>query len=466
MANEAMTANGHAGGATKTAEGAARSGNGGARPAGAVTQERLAALLDVLPVGVFTIGPDCRIRLLNGEAARLTGIDPRTAVGRPCEEVFRCSACNPLCAAKEAQQCGEVRRECSVDLRRADGTPMSVLIDAAPLGDGEVAVTLKDVTETERLRRALKERWVFHGLVGVSSPMKDVVSQIRDVAPYDSTVLVLGESGTGKELVARAIHDESPRADKPFVSVNCSAYSENLLESELFGHVRGGTPAADRDRPGRFERAEGGTLFLDEIGAISSKVQARLLRVLVDREIERVGESRSRPVDVRVVAATTRDLLREVREGRFREDLYYRLNVFTLRLPPLRDRKEDVPALVDYLLQRASLRTGREVLHASEDALEALLAHSWPGNVRELENVLEGAVLKSREGVVHASDLPAGLVGRAGVEGPGHEDRMRAALHRAAGSVTLAARLLGVHRTTLWRWMCDADLDRKDFLPR
>ena len=426
---------------------------------------RLDALLDVLPIGVFTIGRDRRIRLMNGEAARLTGADLRDVVGRSCDDTMCCTFCGPECAARAVFADGETHRDFPVELRRPDGTTVSVRIDAAPLGGGEVAVTLRDVTESERLKRMISDRWVFHGLVGAAGPMKAVVAQIRDVAPYDSTVLVLGESGTGKELVARAIHAESPRAAKPFVTVNCSAYSEGLLESELFGHVRGAFTGADRDRAGRFEVAEGGTVFLDELGEISPKIQVKLLRVLQEREIERVGESKARPVDVRIVAATNHDLHAAVRDGRFREDLFYRLNVFTLRLPALRERREELPVLADHLLRRAAARTGKEVVSIAEDAMESLLAHAWPGNVRELENVLESAVVRSREGVVRLCDLPSGFSDALG-GGLGDEDRIRAALHRAAGSVTLAARLLGVHRTTLWRWMCDAGMSRADFLPR
>ncbi len=425
---------------------------------------RLDALLDVLPIGVFTIDRDRKIRLMNGEAARLTGADLRQVVGRDCDETMRCNFCGPECAARASLVDGETHRDFPVELRRPDGSTVSVKIDAAPLGGGEVAVTLRDVTEAERLKRMLSDRWSFHGLVGGAGPMRDVVAQVRDVAPYDSTVLVLGESGTGKELVARAIHAESPRSAKPFVTVNCSSYSDGLLESELFGHVRGAFTGADRDRAGRFEVAEGGTVFIDEIGEISPKIQVKLLRVLQEREIERVGENKTRPVDVRVVAATNRDLHADVREGRFREDLFYRLNVFTLRLPALRERREDLPVLADHLLRRAAVRTGKEVVSIGEDAMEALLAHAWPGNVRELENVLESAVVRSRDGIVRVGDLPGGFSDAAG-GGLGDEDRIRAALHRSAGSVTLASRLLGVHRTTLWRWMCDAGMSRADFLP-
>jgi transcriptional regulator with PAS, ATPase and Fis domain len=286
---------------------------------------------------------------------------------------------------------------------------------------------------------------------------------VRDVAPYDSTVLILGESGTGKELVARAIHAESSRADRPFVAVNCSAYSENLLESELFGHARGSFTGAERDRQGRFELANGGTVFLDEIGEISPKLQVKLLRVLQEREIERVGESRSRPVDLRIVAATNRDLQAEVREGRFREDLYYRLNVFTLRLPPLRERTEDIPALADHFLGKLCDRTGKEVRGLSGDVLDAFLRHSWPGNVRELENVVESALVRARGPLLTIADLPEGFRAEAALAAV-PEDRIRAALGRTGGCVTRAARLLGIHRTTLWRQMREAGLTREQFL--
>jgi transcriptional regulator with GAF, ATPase, and Fis domain len=294
--------------------------------------------------------------------------------------------------------------------------------------------------------------------------MKDVVDRVRDVAPYDSTVLICGESGTGKELVARALHAESPRAKQPFVAVNCSAYAENPLESELFGQARGGFASTDQNRQGRLELADGGTVFLDEIGEVSPKIQVKLLRVLQEGELERVGESRPRTVDPRVVAATNRDLRRDVEEGRFREDLYYRLNVFNLSLPPLRERREDVPALADYFLGRLRDRTGKEVNAFGDDVIEAFARYSWPGNVRELENVVESALVRARKKTVTIGDLPDALRTRE-MAAAQPEERLRAALQRAAGNVTRAARLLGVHRTTLWRQMREAGLRRDDFLP-
>jgi PAS domain S-box-containing protein len=422
----------------------------------------LASLLEVLPVGAFTLGPGQKILTMNPAAGRLVGLDITEVLGRSCEEVLQCSFCGPACATCHARENGQVQRAFPSEIQRGDGTRRSVLIDAVPLEDGIVTVLIRDVTETERLRRALQDRWVFHGLVCVSPIMKEIVGKIRDVAPYDSTVLVLGESGTGKELVAHALHAESHRAERPFVTVNCSAYSENLLESELFGHVRGSYTGAERDRRGRFELADGGTIFLDEIGEISPKVQVKLLRVLQEREIERVGDSTTRSVDLRILAATNRDLAREVHEGRFREDLYYRLNVFALQLPPLRERKADIAALTDFLIQKVAKRTGKTVTAISEEAMEVFLCHAWPGNVRELENVIESAVVRARGDILLAVDLPDVLTDDHGRPAR-REDRIQDALRRTAGCVTRAARLLGIHRTTLWRHMREAGLRREDF---
>jgi len=428
-----------------------------------IPANRVHALLDALPVGVFVIDKERVIETLNPAAATMLGFEESRAQGNRCADLLGCTYCGPNCAAAQARdaECTQVGFPAKVTT--AGGTRRSIMMDAVPLGGGRVAVLLRDVTDAERFRQALLEKWVFHGLVCVSAATKEIVDRVRDVAPYDSTVLILGESGTGKELVARAIHAESPRGDRPFVAVNCSAYSENLLESELFGHVRGSFTGADRDRQGRFELANGGTVFLDEIGEISPKIQVKLLRVLQEREIERVGENKSRPVDLRIVAATNRDLQREVREGRFREDLYYRLNVFTLRLPPLRERREDIAALADHFLEKLRASTGKDVRGLGGDVLDTFLGHTWPGNVRELENVVESALVRARGPMITVSDLPESFRAEAmPVAEP--EDRIRAALSRTGGCVTRAARLLGIHRTTLWRQMREAGLSRDDFL--
>jgi transcriptional regulator with GAF, ATPase, and Fis domain len=324
----------------------------------------------------------------------------------------------------------------------------------------------------------------FGGVIARSHGMTRVLKLVQSLQSSEATVLLAGESGTGKGLLARAIHDHSPRRAGPFVAVNCAALPEQLLETELFGHVRGAFTGAVRDRVGRFELAAGGTLFLDEVGDVPLHLQAKLLRALQERTYERVGESRSTAVDVRVVAATHRDLKRAVEEGRFREDLYYRLRVFPIEIPPLRTRREDVEPVARYLLARAGARSGRE-LRFSPEALRTLLEYAWPGNVRELENALEYAVTVAPGQTLQPEDLPPEVVGTLGPElaptpllpavtvagAPRARARKRsravppveavvAALEATRWRVTEASSALGVSRTTLWRWMREYRLSR------
>jgi two-component system, NtrC family, response regulator HydG len=303
-----------------------------------------------------------------------------------------------------------------------------------------------------------------HGLVGGSEPMRRVLEQVRKVASTDATVLVLGESGTGKELVARAIHDAGPRRDRPFVAVSCAAIPEGLLESELFGHERGAFTGAIKRKLGRFELADGGTLFLDEVGELPPSIQVKLLRVLQERRIERVGAESSLEVDVRLVSATNRDLARMVAEGRFREDLYYRLNVVPVRLPPLRERPGDVEELAQVFLARAAPRLGRRVRGFSPAALELLRRHLWPGNVRELQNLVEQALVFAEGPEVRAEDLPEGLrQPSAAAAPPPTGDRplpdvlddlekqlVVSAMEKARGVKAEAARLLGIKPSALY----------------
>jgi two-component system response regulator AtoC len=313
-------------------------------------------------------------------------------------------------------------------------------------------------------------------MVGASPRMQRIFRLIAKVAPTDSTVLLIGESGTGKELVARSIHLQSRRAEKPFVAVNMGAIPESLMESELFGHVRGAFTGATGDRVGLIEEADGGTLFLDEIGDMPPPMQVKLLRTLENNEIRRVGENTLRLVDVRVVAATNRDLHRDVETGRFREDLYYRLNVVQVELPPLRERREDIGLLASYFLDRLAVRRGGRAHRFAPDAMALLERYDYPGNVRELENAIEHAVAVAERPVIGAADLPASLraprmlprraesvVAREGATTPGDDTRaewsladverehIRRVLARHGGNATAAARQLGISRTTLWR---------------
>jgi len=315
------------------------------------------------------------------------------------------------------------------------------------------------LTENRELRAALAERHRVEGIIGESGAMQEVLSVVRRVAPSDATVLIRGESGTGKELIAKALHYASPRAARALVKVNCAALAESLLEAELFGHEKGAFTGAVTARTGRFELADGGSLFLDEIGDLPPHLQVKLLRVLQEREFERVGSSRPIKVDVRLLAATHRNLERLVREGRFRDDLYYRINVVTIQLPPLRERREDLPLLIDHFLRAFADKNGKSIRGLTREAREALLRYDYPGNVRELENLIERAVVLTRDDVIGLTDLPltleaqaaepegsAGLV--AAVEGL--ERRMiREALAKADGVQTRAAELLGIGERVL-----------------
>jgi Nif-specific regulatory protein len=314
--------------------------------------------------------------------------------------------------------------------------------------------------ENRRLQNALKERFKPTNIIGNSKPMQEVYELIHKVAATKATVLILGESGVGKELVANAIHYNSPSADGPFVKFNCAALPENLVESELFGHEKGAFTGATMLRKGRFEMADGGTIFLDEVGELSLAMQAKLLRILQEKTFERVGGGRPVKVDLRIIAATNRDLVRMVEEGTFREDLYYRLNVFPITIPPLRDRGSDVVLLADHFVTCYAKETGKNVHRISTPALNMLTAYHWPGNVRELENVIERSVILAEDGVIHGYNLPPSLqiAEELGVEpGNGLEAKVQAveyemiveALKSHAGNMTEAAKTLGLTRRIL-----------------
>jgi transcriptional regulator with PAS, ATPase and Fis domain len=315
--------------------------------------------------------------------------------------------------------------------------------------------------ENQLLRRVLKREYRFRDLLSKSPAMQGVFELARTAARSNSTILILGESGTGKELFARAIHAESLRSEGPFVAVSCAALTETLLESELFGHEKGAFTGAVARRKGKFEAAHGGTLFLDEIGDISAKLQLDLLRVLEDRRFFRVGGSDPISVDVRIIAATNRDLRRAVEEGKFREDLFYRLNVIAVHLPPLRERREDIPLLVEHFLDQLGAEMHRAVDSVSSDAMRLLMAHDWPGNVRELRNVLERGIVVATGNTVQAADL--GLTRTNGVREPGQEPlvtldeierrHIAGVLRQTEGNISHAARVLGIDRATLYNKM-------------
>jgi two-component system response regulator AtoC len=344
-----------------------------------------------------------------------------------------------------------------------------------PFKKDEIIMVLKKAEERERLkeensqlREAVAGRFSYSGILSRNSRMEEIFSQIRKIADLKTTILVLGESGTGKELVARAVHQNGTRSEKPFVAVNCGAIPENLLESELFGHVRGAFTDASGDKAGFFEQADCGTLFLDEIGEMPSQLQVKLLRVLQEGEIRRVGDSAPRKVDVRVISATSRDLSADVGCGRFREDLFFRLNVFCLQLPPLRERVEDIPLLAEHFIRRYGSGDERRQLRIEADAMRSLMAHSWPGNIRELENAVERACILCEDGRITLSCLPPSVrlheeyhqsesvcdenLSIKKAEDIIERELIRKALAKTGGNRTQAAKLLEIsHRSLLYK---------------
>ncbi len=426
------------------------------------------AILESISDGVFTVDLKWRISSFNRAAEEITGIPRKEAMGRLCSEVFRSSMCEAGCALRETLKTGKPIIGKSGYVIDADGNRIPISVSTAVLRDMEGHViggaeTFRDLSEVEALRRELEGRVRVGDLVSHSPVMQKVFDVLPAIAASPSTVLILGETGTGKELVARTIHSLSPRNRGPFIAVNCAALPDTLLESELFGYRAGAFTGATKNKPGRFALAKGGTLFLDEIGEVSPALQVRLLRVLQDRSYEPLGTTRSETADARIVVATNRDLAKQVRLGVFREDLYYRINVVRVELPPLRRRKEDIPLLVEQFINRFDRIQDRSIQGIAAEALSLLMAHDWPGNVRELENVIERAFILCREELIGIEHLPESLTIHHGPKASGTDIRtardllegqtILKALQKNSYNRLAAARELGIHKSTLFRKM-------------
>jgi PAS domain S-box-containing protein len=434
-------------------------------------------VFDTMPGGLYTVDAAGRLTSWNRAMEVITGYGASEAIGQACSFLQGDNCFGKSCDGKAGLCCplfdaGSISgKRCRI--RRKDGTMVQVVKNAQVMHDaaGKVLGGIEVVTDVTNLaylenevavlRNEAAGRSRHRGLIGRHPSMVHLSEMIELAARSDSSVLIQGETGTGKELVAAAICRASRRADKPFVRVSCAALTETLLESELFGHVRGAFTGAFTTRKGRFEAANGGTLLLDEIGDISPAVQTRLLRVLQEREFERVGDNRTIKVDLRVLAATNRDLFAQTASGAFRSDLYYRLAVLPIRVPPLRERPTDVPLLVEYFVERLNRTLGRAIAGVAPDAMQKLVSYGWPGNVRELENAVEYAFAVERSAVLTLGSLPpvltqgpsgAPLVRRRTHRRPDRE-RIAAALQKAAGNRSLAAQALGVSRVTLWKWL-------------
>ena len=435
------------------------------------------SVVDTIQDGVMVVNPEGVVVSVNRAFEEITGYNGHDIVGRLCT-TLHCTSCE---VARQQQDChwcvmfkkGQLKKQrCS--MKRKDGRIVHILKNASVLKDDSGVVTgavetMTDITELvaketqiESYRRELDAEDRFYGMIGVSGPMQQVFELITNAARSDAPVIIFGESGTGKEMVARAIHEAGRRSGQPYVKVNCAALNESLLESELFGHVKGAYTGAHKSRAGRFESAEGGDIFLDEIGDLPLSTQVKLLRVIEEKIVERVGDNRSIPVNVRIISATNRNLPELIARGSFREDFYYRINVIPIQIPPLRDRSEDIPLLARSFFNRILLKSDKKIDGISKAAMDRLVAYSWPGNARELKSAFEFAFVSCPGGMIGSDHLPpqigdaettCGAAATVSEESLDDVKRRRLldALNRSNGNQSEAARFLGISRTSVWK---------------
>jgi len=423
-------------------------------------------ILESISDGVFTVDPEWRIMSFNRAAENITGIPRHEAIGRRCWEVFRSNMCEDDCALKRTMQEGTSLTSSSTYIVRSDKKRIPISVSTAPLigGNGEVlggVETFRDHSVVEALRKCLDGRFQIGDIVSRSDAMHKILAILPMVAESGSTVLLEGETGTGKELLARAIHEASPRKGKPFVAINCGALPDTLLESELFGYKAGAFTSATKDKTGYFAATRGGTIFLDEIGDTSSAFQVKLLRVLEEHAFVPLGSVKKIESDVRISAATNKNLDDQVAEGKFRRDLFYRINVVRMNLPPLRERKEDIPLLIGHFIEKMNLLRGKTITGVHDEVLQILMGHDYPGNIRELENIIEHAFVLCRGGNITVEHLPGSLENR--FRPPRAQNALTHTLNSTeAHAITnalkrnrynrlAAAKELGMHKSTLFR---------------
>jgi len=426
------------------------------------------AILESISDGVLSVDTNWRIASFNRAAEEITGISRKNAIGRLCADIFRSSMCGKNCPLRETLKTGKSVVGKSGYIIDANKNRVPVSVSTALIRDNKGRITggaetFRNLSEVEALRHELAGRQGFGDIVSRSPLMERIFLVLPAIAASLSTVLISGETGTGKEMVARTIHNMSPRNKGPFIAVNCGALPDTLLESELFGYKAGAFTDAKKDKPGRFAMARGGTLFLDEIEGTSQSFQVRLLRVLQDHIYEPLGATSSEKTDARIIAAANKDLSEMIRKGLFREDLYYRVNVIRVELPPLRKRKDDIPLLTEHFIRRFNSIQGKSVQGIEGEALSLLLAHDWPGNVRELENIIESAFILCNDNFIGVGHLPEQLTYRWMSAYRGLPARsahnlldaqvIRSALESKKNNRLAAARELGIHKTTLYRRM-------------
>ncbi len=425
-------------------------------------------ILNSIADGVFTTDHEGKITFMNKAAEQITGFRSKEAIGHYCFDIFRADICQTRCALKETLKTKKEIINLPATILRKGGQRIPISISTAVLRNEEGKIiggveTFRDLSAIEELKKELSQKYTLGDIISKNHLIHDLFNILPHVAESDSTVLIEGASGTGKELFAKAIHNLSRRKNKPFIKVNCGALPDTLLESELFGYVKGAFTDAKKDKPGRFALAHGGTIFLDEVGDMSPALQVKLLRVIQEKEYEPLGSTSPRKTDVRIIAATNKDLSKLVSEGKFREDLYYRLNVVKIDLPPLSQRREDIPLLIEAFIQKFNAKMGKQIRGVSDRALRILLNHDFPGNVRELENIIEHAFVLCKGDLIDLDCLPKEILGNqeklSSDEPPSGKTPFERAeaeviertLRKYGGNRTETAKELGIDRTTLWR---------------
>jgi PAS domain S-box-containing protein len=433
-------------------------------------KNKLDAIFNSNIEGTFTIDNDWNITSFNNSAEAITGYSRSEATGKKCWEIFNSAICRNGCHMEQTLNKGKAMIGKELEIVHKNGEMVPIRVNSGILLNNKLekvgaVETFLDVSELINLTSHLSEIFTFEKIVGKNKEMEQVLSVLHSVAQTDSSVLITGESGTGKELIARAIHLNSTRRTRPFIAVNCSAYAESLIESELFGHEKGAFTGAVRGKTGRFELAQGGTLFLDEIGDLSLAVQTKLLRVLEMREFERVGGNKTIKLDTRIIAATNKVLLDEIAAARFREDFYYRINVVNIHLPALRDRKDDLPLFVNHFIELFNKKFRKKVVHCSVPAFDILSEYHWPGNIRELENVIEHCFVLCNSDTIQTEHLPKRMRELGKKSGPKRYTAQATNLREAESQVIMStlekfngnrshtAKALNMHSTTLWRKM-------------
>jgi len=429
-------------------------------------KKNLERVLDNLKIGIIAHDLNRRIFYFNHAAERITGYNREEVLGKDCHQVFGEPFCGGQCSFADHAPAFTGKKEYLNNIVTKSGEARRIEMSVTMMKDSKgrdfgVLASLADVTEILNLSMKARELASFSGIVGKDAKMMMVFRQIQDVAGYDYPVHISGETGTGKELVAEAIHNESHRSGAPFVPINCGALPESLIESELFGHVKGAFSGAIRDKKGRFELADNGTIFLDEVAELSRQMQVKLLRFLQGGKFEKVGGEKTVRVNVRVISATNKDLKKEIQQGTFRKDLFYRLNVIPIHLPPLRERRNDIPLLVDHFLMEAGQMHDNMPPKISREAVSLMMEYHWPGNVRELQNAIQFAIVNCNGDMIFPKDLPMELKDQSilcsprGASRKLNEEMVKTALEKSGGNKAKAARSLGVGRATLYRFLSD-----------